>query len=193
MDRADVVILMDGGLAGAIACAMECERGLRVVACQAPPAGAVAPSDRAPLDGARAAALVREQAELYGAVELLQGAAGVDGHADATALLLDAARAAGARGARRVVWALACGESIDEMFRVTERADLVGRLAALDADDRASPALRIETPFVDLTHDQLLDLARDLEIPDGIWAARPSAPPHARAGRSAPPGGSAVA
>ena len=176
MDRVDALIIMDGGLAGAIACAMECERGLRVVAWQPPPGGGLSSGGRPSAEAGRGGALVRQQAELYGAVEVVQGGSGFEGPADAGTLLLEAARAAAARGALRVVWPRACGESVDEMFRVTERADLVARLAGLEGEDGAGAGLRLETPFVDLTQEQLLDLARDLEILESVWAARPVLP-----------------
>lgn len=174
MERSDVVIIMDAGLAGAIACAMECERGAGVVAWQTPAGGALSAEALRGVDHERAAALVREQAELYGAIEvvLCEDWSGHGG--DGSSMLLEAARGAVARGASRVVWPRACGEDLDEMFRVSERADLAARLAMLD-DDRsagspASGGLRIETPFVDLTPEQLTALAKDLEIDDSIWA-----------------------
>ena len=173
MDRADVLIIMDGSLAGAVACAMECERGHTIVAWLPPPRSGLRAPDLGAVDAARAERLVREQAELHAVGELIISAP--DGaRADPSMLLLDAARAAGARAAARVVWPVARGDSVDAMYRVTERADLATRLARLDAEDRAEsgPGVRIETPFVDLTHDQLLDLARDLEICEETWVGR---------------------
>jgi hypothetical protein len=173
MDRSDVVIIMDAGLAGAIACAMECERGASVVAWHTPPGGALSAEALRGVDHERAAALVREQAELYGAVEIVlcEDWSGQGG--DASSMLLEAARGAMGRGASRVIWPRACGEDLDEMFRVSERADLAARLAMLDGHRHPSsgtPALRIETPFVDLTPEQLKILASDLEIDESIWA-----------------------
>lgn len=180
MERGGVIIIMDGGLGGAIAAAMESERGTPVVAWATRPGSPLSRGDMVALDAHAAADLVRAQAELYGATEtvLPEPAAHPERDEDAATLLFETLRGAAARACERIVWPIAAGDDVETMFRVTERAHLANRLAALDAEERGRPAVRIETPFVDLQGDQMMDLAHDLEIDSGIWAAP-------RAGRAA--------
>lgn len=86
----------------------------------------------------------------------------------ASALLLAAGEEAVARGIERVIWPVQfAGELTDDarLTRVTEALDrslLAGRLLSVDAP---SPGLVIETPLVELTDVQLLDLAGDTDAP----------------------------
>ena len=77
---------------------------------------------------------------------------------------------------RRVIWPVICDGSIDAMFEVTERATLVTRLAWLDppgeegefqrsGGEEAAGSVRVETPFADLTAEQIAEMASDLDAP----------------------------
>lgn len=94
-----------------------------------------------------------------------------------TTVLLQAAYLAAQQGCRRVLWPIQCRPDVgtgdldlDTVSRAIDRAVLAGRIASLDLDRPewagcGVPEVRIETPFVDLTDDQLADLSRDLEVP----------------------------
>lgn len=89
-------------------------------------------------------------------------------------MLLEAAQVALRAGIRRVVWPIRvmrpeCTESmdtkVDEIARAIDRAILASRLASLDAQDGTALDVVIETPFVDLSNGQMVDLATDMGIP----------------------------
>jgi len=89
----------------------------------------------------------------------------------ANRLLLDAATCALSLGCPVVVWPVICrGPSSDELALVetiaaaVNRATLVSRLVSLDASEAGLPEVRIETPFVDLTDQQLAELACDVGV-----------------------------
>ena len=91
-----------------------------------------------------------------------------------TRLLTEAAYLALESGIKRVVWPVriplnhpsrikAIGDTLD-------RAMLVSRAVSLDATHQTAPEVVIETPFIDLSDAQLVDLARDLTLPiDACW------------------------
>jgi hypothetical protein len=121
--------------------------------------------------GLKRAAAAR-QAELLDA-ELIEApvpsqAASAVGEAQ-TRLLLSAAYAATARQASVVIWPVRAGvgDEVDvpQAGRAADRALLVTRLVALDAEEHRQPAIRIEAPFLDLSDRQVADLALDLDIP----------------------------
>ena len=89
-------------------------------------------------------------------------------------ILLEAAQVALRAGIRKVIWPvrLARPESdqsvdqlVDQIGQTIDRAILASRLASLDASDGTAVDVIIETPFVDLSDDQMADLAGDLAIP----------------------------
>jgi len=83
--------------------------------------------------------------------------------------LLQAVSAAASRGCARVVWPIRSGEDLDKGAEAADRALLLARLVAIDTGPGESP-VRIETPLLDLTLDQLLDLAKELDAPiDASW------------------------
>lgn len=89
----------------------------------------------------------------------------------ANRLLLDAGTAALGLGCPVVVWpVIHRGPSPDVLppvERIAEsvnRATLVSRLLSLDSAEAGLPEVRIETPFVDLTDQQLAELACDLGV-----------------------------
>jgi len=84
-------------------------------------------------------------------------------------MLLDAAAEAGRRGCSRVVWPAHHGDDLDAMALAADQAALVTHLTRLEPGP-AHAAASIHTPFLDLTDNQLIDLARDLDLPaDACW------------------------
>jgi len=87
----------------------------------------------------------------------------------ATWTLLQAASMAASRGCGRVVWPIRCGEDIDLGSEAADRALLISRLISMDSGAGETP-VRIETPLLDLTLEQLLELARELDAPlEASW------------------------
>jgi len=83
--------------------------------------------------------------------------------------LLQAVSAAATRGCGRVVWPIRCGENLDEGADAADRALLLSRLISIDTAAGDVP-VRIDTPLLDLTLDQLLELARELDAPlEASW------------------------
>ena len=89
----------------------------------------------------------------------------------ANRLLMDAATAALSLRCPLVVWpVLPAGPAsaepalVELIAAAVSRATLVSRLVSLDAPMVGLPEIRIETPFVDLTDQQLADLACDLGV-----------------------------
>jgi len=93
-----------------------------------------------------------------------------------TRLLTEAASIALLSGFRRVVWPVRAasfthtdGRSQEDLIELIgtmiDRALLVSRLVSLDATPDTAVEVVIETPFVDLTDEQLYDLSEDLSIP----------------------------
>ena len=89
-------------------------------------------------------------------------------------ILLEAARIAMQAGIRRVVWPIRVirPESpaqvehfVDQIAHAVDRAVLASRLVSLDANRSTAVDVVIETPFVDLSNDQMMDLAGDLALP----------------------------
>jgi len=86
-------------------------------------------------------------------------------------MLLDAATLAIQLGIKRVIWPIQASESedpaeqLDQIATAIDRALLTARLATLDAQDQGGVEVSIETPVVDLTNQQLSDLAADLNVP----------------------------
>lgn len=124
-----------------------------------------------PTAGLKRAAAVR-QADLFDA-ELVEApvpsqAASAVGEAQ-TRLLLAAAYAATSRNAAMVLWPVRAGVADDvdvtQASQAVDRALLLTRLVAIDADEHHQPGIRIETPFVDLSDRQVADLALDLDLP----------------------------
>lgn len=97
-------------------------------------------------------------------------------------MLLQAAHIAIQSGIRRVVWPVrvqrpsnelsktrsadsSVESQIDEIARTIDRALLVSRLASLDASSTSAIDVVIETPFVDLSNAQMIDLVTDMAVP----------------------------
>jgi len=120
-------------------------------------------------------ARVYRQSELFGFAEVVRArlpAAGTgSGPFDAvrdSMMLLEAAREAVTRRLERVIWPVWCGSDLSALGVVCERASLVTRLLWLGEELRSGgslPGPRIEVPLADLSTEQILDLARDLDVP----------------------------
>ncbi len=180
------LVVHDGSLAALVACLMAPE--LHEVVAWMPPSGS-------PLRGLGApeqtqASLVTQQAELLGYGGVASGEPlSAQKHTgepqpasrsiQTSRHLLEAIAAAQALGCRRVIWPVVAGESMSEMAEAAERAALLNRLCWLGLeeprprDGRLSPEpgasagkpIRVETPFVDLTSAQVLEMAEDLGAP----------------------------
>jgi hypothetical protein len=94
-------------------------------------------------------------------------------------ILLEAAQLAIISGIRKVIWPVRIQRPESE-FQVEQAIDLIGsaidrallasRLASLDADTESAVDVVIETPFVDLSNNQMADLAQDLSLSiDSTW------------------------
>lgn len=102
-----------------------------------------------------------------------------------TLQLLDAATVAVEHECDRIVWPVheggdgsgapaASGDPLDRITKIVDRALLATRLIGLDADEHGRPALRVETPYADLTDRQVADLAVDLDVAvESCWWWRP--------------------
>ncbi len=109
---------------------------------------------------------------------------------EASAMLLGAGEAAMVAGCTRLIWPLQLGGGVNDdarltlMSQATDRALLAARLLCVDAP---VPGLLISTPLLDLTDEQLLDLAADADAPiaGAWWCASQSPQP---GGMSAPCG-----
>jgi hypothetical protein len=96
----------------------------------------------------------------------------------ATWTLLQAVSTAASRGCARVVWPIRCGEDLDKGSEAADRALLISRLISIDSVAGESP-VRIDTPLLDLTLEQLLDLAKELDAPleASWWCQRDASTP----------------
>lgn len=88
-----------------------------------------------------------------------------------TTQLLSAIAEARSIGASRVIWPAHAGGhrdrgvDVDALTAITDRALLVSQLAMIDGGESAVGTVRIETPLADLTDEQVMDLALDLDAP----------------------------
>ncbi|MFG0275145.1 MAG: 7-cyano-7-deazaguanine synthase [Phycisphaerales bacterium] len=123
---------------------------------------------------ARASASRRRVALLgLAGVERIDAAMGLDDERTAgveSARLLLAAGAAAIRlGAARLVWPVALGDDLRAMGAAADRVRAVERLLDLETDPDTKP-LRFDLPLLDLTLEQVADLAIDLDAPaEGAW------------------------
>lgn len=179
---ASSLVIVDGGLASLIACAAAREGSIvaagggtpriQNIAFLSPRFGPDAGLNSQPRDAAAA-----RHAEMFGLRLTRADAAkaGDPGEHDSL-VLLRAAHEARRNGCEAVIWPVQCaaGNEIDleAAARASDRALLVARLADLDAD--GGPAPRIETPYADLTDQQIADLVLDMDLPaEACWWWRP--------------------
>lgn len=179
-----IVILSDGGLSSLVACAVAKERATldgrtHGGTCVLPVfgLGGLIGSNRLLREKA-----IRVQAEVFGfemweplvaGVDTLPGL--VDQRDQETQGLIRAAQLAVRKGCDTIVWPVQCagpmaarddeGLDLDWIARAADKAVLVSRLIAVDADAHHKPSIRIETPYLDVTDHQLADLAAEMELP----------------------------
>lgn len=182
------LIIADGGYASLVACWRE------TVGRHGPRAGSAGEGHHDPVIWhdrrlpAAFRAAVRRTADLCPIREVTEGVPlilpGADGAGERglghTGMLLAACLEAMRRGIRRVVWPVQLpggdganfGELTDAVADAFDRALLVGRLLSIDASPHLAHAggLVVQTPLLDLTDAQVLDLAADLDAP--LAAAR---------------------
>lgn len=176
------LVISDGSLAGVVACAIEAERRADAgptVVWAGDLLGQIPAFDRDAMQRA-----VRSQAEVLGLEVLDRPVLGSGeqtpegGGAAQSMALMTAAQQAAELGIRRVVWAvqfglIGAGPDLDRIASTIDRCLLVSRLISLDLWDTPSPPVpevRVETPLVDLSDGQLVDLALDLGAPVGhVW------------------------
>lgn len=86
-----------------------------------------------------------------------------------TRLLNEAAYLAMRAGLRKVVWPVRIPDNhpdrVGAIATALDRALLVARTVSLDATPQTAPEVTIDTPFIDLTAEQMVDLARDMALP----------------------------
>ncbi|MCB9848972.1 MAG: 7-cyano-7-deazaguanine synthase [Phycisphaeraceae bacterium] len=119
---------------------------------------------------------VKRQVDLLGLDSLITPGASDIGASDRHAgpyvrtwTLLQAVTTAASRGCGRVVWPVRCGDDFNQGVEAADRTLLLSRLISIDTEAGATP-VRIDTPLLDLTIDQLLELARDLDAPlEASW------------------------
>lgn len=171
----DCVVFCDGSLAGLVALAIEAERAQSaLVVLAGDPLGSVTAEDA---HAARAA--VHSQAQIY-QCKVIEGDYLLGGAASAaqSPVLLTAARIAVCARKRRLVWGvqypyIGTEPDLDTIATTTDRALLISRLTSLDLwDDPEAqvPEIRIETPLIDLSDEQIADMASDLGVPwTTVW------------------------
>jgi len=171
----DCVVLCDGSLPGLVALAIEAERAESApLVIAGNPIGGVSSADT---QAAREA--VRAQAEVYNA-PMIDGAYLLGGPAshDQSPAILASARITATVGRRRLVWGiqfpyLGSEPDLDAIATTVDRTMLIARLASLDLwddPDAKVPEVLIETPLIDLSDEQVADLASDLSVPwQTVW------------------------
>jgi hypothetical protein len=165
------LIIANGGLLSLLAMAAAREAVLAAALPDALRPVALLPHLQGPTAEARRAAALRH-ADLYD-LELVESP--VPGQASAavgesqTHLLTHAAYLAASRGLACVVWPVRAGSGDDidlhHAAKACDRAVLIARLVALDADEHGVVSIRVETPFLDLADRQIADVAIDLAVP----------------------------
>jgi hypothetical protein len=105
-----------------------------------------------------------ERAHL-GAIEDDERTAGIE----SARLLLAAGAAAVRLGATRIVWPVSLGEDLHQMAAAADRVRAVERVLDIETDPERKP-VRFDMPLLDLTIEQVADLAIDLDAPaEGAW------------------------
>lgn len=161
-DRA--LLIDDAGPAALVAALLEPEPARVRLWCVR---GVGAPSRR--LDASR------RRAELLG-LEGVDVAGTPSPNADERTVGIESARTLLAAAARavetdrtRVVWPAALGDDLSQMAAAADRVRAVERLLDLETDPTRAP-IRFDLPLLDLTLDQVADLAIDLDAPgEGAW------------------------
>ncbi|RMH14675.1 MAG: hypothetical protein D6695_00495 [Planctomycetota bacterium] len=170
-----VLVISDGSVAGLTACAIEADRAPgEPVVWAGDLLGAVPESDCPVAERA-----VGVQADLLGMSRANLPWLGTGGsNSEQSMALLRIGQHAARLGIRRVVWAvqfpfLGSEPDLDRLATTHDRCLLASRLVSLDLWDHPDPQVpevRIETPLIDLSDAQLVDLALDVGAPVGsVW------------------------
>lgn len=189
MDRSDrTLVISDGGLGSLVACAAAHEASAIAKADRSGMRPAIAwTAPTATEGGALIVEAVERQASTYGLkaviqlapVSVLSGARARWPGLAASTMLIQAAAEAVEQECDRVVWPVHFGgadgqRDIERIALAVDRALLITRIMGIDAGEHSRPALRIETPYVDLTDQQIADLALDLDAPvETCWWWKP--------------------
>ncbi len=109
-------------------------------------------------------------------------------------MLVAAAYGAAHRGCPTVLWPAQPGQGrttgqvdLTTIARIIDKALLVGRLCALDAEHHHLPSIHVEAPYADFTDEQMADLARDLDVKTSLcwwWEGDSSGEERARWNRA---------
>ncbi|TVQ61327.1 MAG: hypothetical protein EA379_06675 [Phycisphaerales bacterium] len=131
----------------------------------------VSPRRAADADAVRRAVAKRAEALGMGSPILAAGSPGShDGPLWTPRALLAAMDAAAAGGFHAVVWPVHRGSDLDALMHTADLTRLVGALTLLEL---GAEAPRLETPLLDLTDEQIAELAIDADAPldAGWWLA----------------------
>lgn len=178
---ARVLVITDGSLASLVACvaAKEASLASRGEGLPTPPRPAAWVPGTLPVAQRQAAARIANTYGLEliadpvraGAPETPPGRSAQRPDLDESEMLVRAAYAGAHHGCPSVFWpaqapvSSATGEvDVDAVSRLIDKALLVGRLCALDAEHHHLPSIRVDAPYADFTDQQLADLARDLDV-----------------------------
>jgi len=161
---ARTLIIDDGGPAALVACLLE----------PSPERASLWFDWRGPARSKRTGAS-RRRAELLGmhaidfAPEPRTADEGVDAGIESARALLGAGAAAARGGCRRIVWPVVVGHDITLMSAAADRVRAVQRVLDLETNPAAAP-IRFDLPLLDLTLEQVADLAIDLDAPgEAAW------------------------
>lgn len=173
----DILVIADGGLPFMVACLLE-RRPVPLVL-WVPPFGARAVDGSGTVIGPEHHAAVEAIASFLGGgrvVKASSGQWGENGSAgpaslwDDARLLIEACRDAEALGCGEVIWPAALGDDADALVAGDELCRCINRLASWACTDGPVEREALRAPLIDLTRDQVADLALDLDAPiDLCW------------------------
>lgn len=166
-----ILVITDASLGALVACVAAKEASLAARADgAAPPPRPIAWIPAWVPESHRAAA--EQIGHTYGLEVLRQSGAPGPGPRDLveSAMLVQAAYAAAHHACAGVLWPAHAGPAPDAqpdlvtISRMIDKALLVGRLCALDAEHHNVPGIRVDAPYADFSDLQIADLARDLDV-----------------------------
>lgn len=165
--NARVIVIVDGDLASATACAAAAEAVVAFGATEdaARPERQPVAFIPAGLDPRRRAGAEHQAASCRMGIVAGEHAAHASTGTQESFILLEAMEAARREGCRQVLWPVQLGnEPVDVVAAKVDKALLLSRASACDFPDTAESGVRIETPYADLTDAQMALLARDLGV-----------------------------
>lgn len=121
---------------------------------------------------------VTQQSQIFGLKTLAEqpfyplesaGTGKLDHRAHQTRILMEAAYLTMQLGIKHLIWPVRIPEShpnrIKAIGDTIDRCMLISRLVSIDASRETAPEVVIETPFVDLSDEQIFELALDMALP----------------------------